>query len=349
LADDSSALDSLNEAVAQTHLRGSSLWASAYTLRGCGWLWHGQLNEAQSDTEESLRIGDLTNSDVGVYAYGFLAEILLEQGQLEAAEEALGRIGATTTACPPGPFYVAMTTLSRLQRERGNPQGALNAAFHARQLCQAYDIHNTAFIGWRTEAAMALHALDRNTEARQIAAEDLTLARRWGAPRALGRALRISGILAEAEQQKISLLEQAVSTLENSPARLEHAKALADYGITLRQSGHRTEARTPLRQALELAEQCGAHPLAETARTELTAAGGRTRRTALTGPNALTPSEHRIATLAATGATNRQIAQQLYVTPKTVEVHLSATYRKLGITSRTQLAPALKNRASGER
>ncbi|MFD6826462.1 LuxR C-terminal-related transcriptional regulator, partial [Streptomyces sp. NPDC060085] len=346
LADDSSALDSLNEAVAQTHLRGSSLWASAYTLRGCGWLWHGQLNEAQGDINESLRMGDLTNSDVGrVFAYGFLAEILLEQGQMEASEEALGAIGITTTACPPGPFYVALTALSRLARERGDMQVALDTALHARQLCQTYDIHNTAYIGWRTEAAMALHALGRNTEARQIAAEDLTLARRWGAPRALGRALRISGILTETEQ-KISLLEQTVSTLENSPARLEQAKALADYGITLRQSGRRTEARTPLRQALELAEQCGAHPLAQTARSELTAAGGRTRRTALAGPNALTPSEHRIATLAATGATNRQIAQQLYVTPKTVEVHLSATYRKLGITSRTQLAPTLNSRAA---
>lgn len=92
---------------------------------------------------------------------------------------------------------------------------------------------------------------------------------------------------------------------------------------------------------LELAAACGAEPLAERARTELNAAGGRARREALSGVESLTPSERRVAAMAAEGMTNREIAQALFVTPKTVEVHLSNAYRKLGIASRRQLAAVL--------
>ena len=102
-----------------------------------------------------------------------------------------------------------------------------------------------------------------------------------------------------------------------------------------------TDAREPLRRALELATVCGAEPLAEHARTELHAAGVRPRREALSGVESLTPSERRVADLAAAGRTNRDVAQELFVTPKTVEVHLSNAYRKLGIRSRRELAGAL--------
>jgi DNA-binding NarL/FixJ family response regulator len=82
-------------------------------------------------------------------------------------------------------------------------------------------------------------------------------------------------------------------------------------------------------------------PLADRARAELAAAGGRPRASALKGVAALTASERRVADLAAEGQTNKDIAQLLYVTPKTVEVHLSNTYRKLGIRSRRELVEAL--------
>jgi DNA-binding NarL/FixJ family response regulator len=96
----------------------------------------------------------------------------------------------------------------------------------------------------------------------------------------------------------------------------------------------------PLREALELAEACGSQPLVEAVRSELYATGARPRITALSGPEALTASECRVAALAAEGQTNRDIAQALYVTPKTVEVHLTNAYRKLGIRSRRELPAA---------
>ena len=81
--------------------------------------------------------------------------------------------------------------------------------------------------------------------------------------------------------------------------------------------------------------------MAARVRAELQAAGVRPRRDAISGMDSLTPSERRVVELAATGRANRDIAQDLFVTPKTVEVHLSSAYRKLGIRSRGELGPVL--------
>ena len=129
--------------------------------------------------------------------------------------------------------------------------------------------------------------------------------------------------------------------LRASPALLERARALGDYGAALRRANRRVEARAPLRQALELAHRCGAPPLQRRLHDELLAAGARPRRVAVTGAESLTPSERRIATMAARAMTNRDIAQALFVTPKTVEMHLHNAFHKLGVSSRTQLPRAL--------
>jgi DNA-binding CsgD family transcriptional regulator len=136
-------------------------------------------------------------------------------------------------------------------------------------------------------------------------------------------------------------LREAVAVLEQSPARLELARALAALGGALRRTRDPTGAREPLRRALELAAACGADGLVEEVRAELHATGLRPRTTALGGVGSLTASERRVADLAAAGRSNREIAQTLYVTPKTVEVHLSSAYRKLGISSRHGLAEVL--------
>jgi DNA-binding NarL/FixJ family response regulator len=118
-------------------------------------------------------------------------------------------------------------------------------------------------------------------------------------------------------------------------------RALVDLGAALRRAGRRSDARDPLRRALDLASQAGAEALADRARQELLAVGGRPRRAQLTGIGALTPSERRVAALAAAGRTNPEIAQELFLGRKTVESHLSAAYRKLGVASRADLPAAL--------
>jgi DNA-binding CsgD family transcriptional regulator len=122
---------------------------------------------------------------------------------------------------------------------------------------------------------------------------------------------------------------------------LERARTYAAVGAALRRSGRPVEARVPLRVALDLAHRCGASDLEDHALTELRAAGGRPRRHATSGAGSLTPSESRVAGLAAAGSTNREIADALFVTISTVEFHLRHTFRKLGIVSRRQLGEAL--------
>ncbi|MFE5867645.1 response regulator transcription factor [Streptomyces roseifaciens] len=126
--------------------------------------------------------------------------------------------------------------------------------------------------------------------------------------------------------------------LEESSARLDLARVLTDLGILMRKSSRLGEAREHLRRAQSLAEQCGAAVLAQTARQELLVAGARPRRPTEVGIDALTPTERRVALMAVAKFTNREIAGKLFVTQRTVELHLSRVYRKLAVTGRSGLA-----------
>jgi DNA-binding CsgD family transcriptional regulator len=194
---------------------------------------------------------------------------------------------------------------------------------------------------WRSDAAAAALRAGRHEDALRLANEELELARRFGAPRALGVALRAAG-MATADGDQIELLQQSVAALESSPAELDLARSLVELGSALRRNHRPRDARDPLRRALALPVTREAVPLQDRARSELAAAGGRPRRDALEGPGALTPTERRVAELAAAGRTNPEIAVELYVTRKTVESHLAGAYRKLGITSRTDLPAMLE-------
>jgi DNA-binding NarL/FixJ family response regulator len=159
-------------------------------------------------------------------------------------------------------------------------------------------------------------------------------------PRAIAIANRVIALV-EPRERALDLLAEAVELLEASPARLERARALVDVGSALRRAGRRRDAQARLRQALELAHRCGAAGLAARAREELVAAGARPRRPVFTGLEALTASERRVARLAAQGRSNREIAETLFVTQRTVETHLRHTFQKLGITSRGELPAEL--------
>ena len=180
-------------------------------------------------------------------------------------------------------------------------------------------------------------------EAARLVAEELELARATGLDRPQALVLRAAGILAP-PQEGIPLLRESILLLERCGARVERARSLLALGAALRRSGSRLEARQELTAAMELARTCGADRLAERARDELRAAGGRPRRGATSGPAALTASELRVARLAAEGATTPEIAQTLVVSAKTVETHLTHVYAKLGLSgngARGRLAEAL--------
>jgi DNA-binding CsgD family transcriptional regulator len=194
---------------------------------------------------------------------------------------------------------------------------------------------------WSAYAVPALASLG-DERAAPLARDQLEVVRRVGVPGRLGQGLRAAAAAAGGDE-RLELLEEAVDVLRPSPARLELAHALHDLGVELGRRRRRREGREVLRMAAELATSCGAHGLAGRARAELAAGGGRRARLHVTGAEALTPAERRVCELASDGElTNRAIAQSLYVTEKTVELHLSNAYRKLGIRSRFQLAESLR-------
>lgn len=193
---------------------------------------------------------------------------------------------------------------------------------------------------WKAYAAPAVAVLGDKQLAVKLAREQLAAARRFGAPGALGMSLRAAA-LAIGGDDRLALLREAVSVLERSAARLELAHALADLGAELSRSHRRGEGRDTQRQAIKVAGQCGATALAERAMAELHAGPGRRVRMELTGPGALTGAEWRVCRQAAEGHTNREVAQALFLTEKTIERHLSSAYQKLGIRSRFQLAAAI--------
>jgi len=340
------AADALAAGFADSRARGSvlgfvicSTWSAQVNYR------RGQLADAEADARNALEVVEQSGWEVGRPATeAFLVDILLERGEVEAAEAALAR-----SAPEDGDASVVGNTLlrtrGRLRMEQGRWAEALEDFEAVGKRQEAWGSPNPALIAWRSSAALALSALERHDEARRLAAEELSLARRFGAPRAIGVALRAAGLVADAKQAEALLLE-AVEMLEDSPATLVRARALADYGGVLRRSGRRSAAREPLRAALDLAHRCGSGLLAEKVRPELLATGARPRRVMLTGLESLTPSERRVVTLAAEGRSNRDIAQTLFLSVKTIEVHLTRAYGKLGVKSRDELAEALARPAA---
>jgi DNA-binding CsgD family transcriptional regulator len=274
------------------------------------------------------------------HCFGWLIQVLVERGRIDEARALLAEAGADGAV----PETYAATPLLRaravLRLGEANADASAGDAHAYGRALEAVGMRNPAAGPWRSDAALALLSSGKVEEARPLAATEVEVARRWGAPRAVGRALRVLG-LAEGGEAGIATLRESVLALEDSPALLERARSLVELGAALRRSLKKIEARDRLRAGLDLAQRCGAVALAERAREELVAAGARPRSAAVSGAAALTPSERRIAALAAEGMTNRQIAQSLFVTPRTVEMHLSNAFRKLRIGSRTQLAEAL--------
>ena len=201
------------------------------------------------------------------------------------------------------------------------------------------------FLAWRSEAALAQLALGNRDSAQQLAEEELGLARSFGGRRSVGVAARALGIVTGGDQGA-QLLREAINAFDASGAKLERSRALADLGAMLRRRNRRTEARQLLREALDTAHRVGAARLAEYAEIELRATGARPRRVLLTGLESLTASEGRVAELASHGMTNREIAQSLFVTARTVEGHLTSIFRKLQLDSRNDLQGALAGRVS---
>lgn len=330
-------------AVDDARRRGSSVgFAAACSLRSLLHYRRGALAAAEADGAAAL---DLRTDVHG--AQGYLACALnsvvfasLERGTGGPELLALADDFFATQPSEDLPYSQAMHARGWLKAVLDDLEGGLAEllACGAREL--EWGPGTPQIIAWRSSAAEVCLRLGRLDQARALAAEELELARRIGAPRAIGVALR-AGALAESGARRIELLREAVASLEASAGALELARTRIDLGAALVRAGQREEARALLRAGQEGAVGCGATPLVERAHRELLATGARPRRTAAAGRDGLTPSELRVTEMAAAGQTNREIAQALFVTEKTVETHLGRAFMKLGVRSRKQLAQAL--------
>jgi DNA-binding NarL/FixJ family response regulator len=269
-----------------------------------------------------------------------LAKTLLEQGKVDDAGALLATVVLDGGSAPPSQRYPVIMGLQARGRWRlatGDHVGALLDFESCGPRLEACAEPNPALVEWRSDAAWALLALGEPDRAEMLAADELARARTYGAARPIATALRALAA-AGPPAERDALLRDALTALEGSSARLVAAEVHADLGFAL---GRGAEAREHLTVALELADACGAEPLARRVRRALSRAGARPRRAARTGPAALTAAERRVVALAADGLTNRAIAEQLVVTVRTVELHLTNSYRKLGIGSRAALSRAL--------
>jgi len=347
-------IDELNRAyalaeamVADAQARGSVAgFIGATGRRGWVALRRGELAEAEADTRAAFELATEHNLTVSVTLHAaYLGLTLLERGDLvqaAAVVEGVTLIPALLET-PIGPALLEARGWVRLAR------GQRAQAIDDLRQCGQYATRVQAipnFYAWRSALALAL-APEQPQKAWELAQAELDLAHRAGTPRAIGIALRVCGLLTDSKNG-IELLEQSVAILEPTPMRLELAHSLTELGAALRRAGARTAARQPLRQALDLAARCGATPLTARARDEALAAGARPRRPWTSGVQALTPSELRVARLAAQPLSNRDIAQALFITTKTVSDHLSSAYRKLHIHTRDQLTTAMTAHTSPE-
>jgi DNA-binding CsgD family transcriptional regulator len=303
-------------------------------------LRRGDLTAAEADARALLEApGPPAPPILRNRATSVLVDVLVERGDLDEAERTLDPVAADLAG--------RAVTAHVLRHSRGRvrfAQHRFGEALGDFQAAGEITIGGLApspcYLPWRSDAALTVLALGEPDAARRLSDEEVELARSFGAPRALGVALRAAGLVAGGQRGE-ALLREAIAVLAGPDTRLEHARAQADLGAALCRRNHRADARDLLRQAIDTAHHLGATALARQAETDLRATGAKPRRVRLTGLEALTGSERRIAELAADGLTNREIAQTLFVTDRTVEGHLTNVFTKLGVRSRTSLPAAL--------
>ena len=333
----------LERAVAWTVEHGSPvLYAQNIMLHGYAALLAGKLAATEEMTFGAIEAARETLGAPWVASiivpHGVVAQVAL--GALDRARALLSEFGLMEAPAEQVPMSLGLASRGALRLAEGDPAGGLTDLLAGGARLVATGSTNPATMPWRSLAAQAHDQLGDRAAALALAGEDLALSRRFGAPGPLGIALRTHGQLTGGAEG-LAELQEAVALLGRSPLRLEHAHALVELGAALRRAGQRRQAREHLAAGLELAARSDARPLVARAEDELRATGARPVRRPHSGIDALTPSERRVAALAATGRTNVEIAQSLFLSLKTVEMHLGRTYRKLGIANRRGLAGRL--------
>jgi DNA-binding CsgD family transcriptional regulator len=336
------AADGYDAAIAAARRRGATVHVS-YLLAGRAWLAlrMGRVIDAEAGAREALH-GDGRSDGARLLKLAALTGALIERGESEDALRVSAEAEQLDAADSSISAQLLLSVRARALAACGRDSEALRVLASQRQWAQREDVAHPE-LSASGELALVAARVGRREEATALAQEALDSAVRLELPVARGEALRAAGVVTEDADEAVALLREAAEALECRACRLEHARALVDLGAAMRRCGHPGDARSPLADARDLANRCGATALARRAHAELLAAGGRPRRVARTGIDSLTPAERRVARLAADGLSNREISSELCVSRKTVEMHLSRVYGKLDVRARASLSALLGN------
>ena len=301
----------------------------------------GDLALAAAHADEGYEVTEQTGqATLGAYVLALraLAHALAgeERPARDQAERALA-IADRTSGRPAEHFALAALGLLELSlgraAEAAKVLGPLVAFLRREQIREP---GTARVVPDYVEALIGLGELDAAAEVLEWYADN---AQHLGRPSPLAAAARCRGLV-HAEQGELEAalaeLERAVELSAQVPNPLEQGRALLAHGAVHRRARHKRAARESLEAALAVFEQMGAQVWAERARTELGRVGGRAPAS-----SELTPTERRVAELAAEGLQTKQVAAALFVSPKTVEGHLTNIYAKLGVHSRAELARLL--------
>ncbi|WP_328584471.1 helix-turn-helix transcriptional regulator [Streptomyces sp. NBC_00370] len=336
------ALDALDRLLQYGQDNGA-VWTYVAALSARALLLHnmGAIPDALADAQTSIEIITQENwRDSAPLAQAALATVLVDRGEPERAEELLAGIKPPSLDRFVIEHHWYLMARARARRALGDPEAALGLYLRCGESLAQARFTNPAFLPWWAEAACLLAGMNRADEAREIIEYSSELAARWGTPRVRGLAVLADGMTTPGGAG-VELITESVRLLADSPARGEHAKAEYLLGRALLKTGDQRAAREHLRTAADLAQRCGALALAGDSRKLLVTAGGRMRKMSACPLDMLTAMERRVAGLAADGASNRSIAESLFVTVRTVETHLTSVYRKLGVSRRTELGAVL--------
>ncbi|WP_042174441.1 AAA family ATPase [Streptomyces sp. NBRC 110035] len=344
LADETDeALDAL-DAVLRDSRRTAGAWTCGLALstRAFVHLDRGDITQAAADAQTALDL--IENEDRGEGAtmpQTACALALTERGEPARAEAVLDTIKRPRIERFAWEYHWYLMARARARWAHGDRESALTLLRTCGDSLAEAGHANPVLAPWWLDAACLLADAGRIDEARETADHGARPAERWGTPRALAYAALARGV-ATPGPEGITRLREAVGRLAASPARADHARALLLLGRALLAGGAPREAREHLREAVAIAHRCGCVALARRAREELVGAGGRMREVTVSPLDILTGTERTVATLVASGVSNREAAESLFVTVRTVELHLTSIYRKLGITRRADLAGILR-------